>query len=355
MAKKKEIAARLMRLTWNKFNWQRPQGHKWSKSKQGNTSIAYENQCGFGHEEWLFNPDFCHDGYQYGYIRGIDGMPYDDLFIEKVILFTIHGETKVRYLVGELTNVEIIEYPKRVKKLFRQELKSVVDQLKEVKADYESFQKDGFWFNVRFKPENANIYPQLIYRPYLEEIKSKIKRFQPFKLTSEEVEKLQIGSLNKPTFNFRSGEKDYKDKYQRTEDTSEKNVVRLHSAITRDLVKFHKSVLGFQAENLSAEMTTLGSRILDFVISENDQFSIFEVKTNLSGILNFRQALGQLFEYSFLDQSVKIKKLVIVGPVSLNVIEKDYLLSLRKLIPIPFEYWAYKKSESDIEKKFLIY
>ncbi len=344
-----------MRLTWNKFNWQRPQGHKWSKSKQGNTSIAYEQQYGFGHEEWFLNPDFHNDGYQYGYIRGVDGMPYEDLFIDKVILFTIHGDTKDRYLVGELSQVEIIPEPKNVKRLFKKELKSVVKQLREVGADHQILENEGLGFNVRFKPENAKIYPELIFSPFINIHKSKFKRFQPFKLSTYDLGKLGLGVIASPSLDFLPGEILFKEKFKRMREVSETNVSRIHSQITKNLFKYYRDILGLNEENLSAEKTTIGPRVLDFVVLENDQFSIFEVKTNLSGFLNFRQALGQLFEYAFLDSKIKIKKLVIVGPVKLNDSEKCYFETIRKLISISLEYWAYEKSENDLGKKFLIY
>jgi hypothetical protein len=57
---------RLLRIAWNKNNWEFPSGHKWSKENQGKKNIAYENQYGFGGEEWLFNLRYNIKGYQYG-------------------------------------------------------------------------------------------------------------------------------------------------------------------------------------------------------------------------------------------------------------------------------------------------
>jgi hypothetical protein len=72
-------------------------------------------------------------------------------------------------------------------------------------------------------------------------------------------------------------------------------------------------------------------------------------------MLNFRQAIGQLFEYAFLDPKIKLKKLVIVGPVRLNDLEVNYLNQLRNVISIPLEYWAFNKSEKEIKNRFFIY
>ncbi len=83
---------RLMRITWNTNNWEIPSGHYWSKTNQGKTNIAHENQYGYGHEEWLFNARFKINGFQYGYLRGVDRLPQNLETIDKVYLYTINTE-----------------------------------------------------------------------------------------------------------------------------------------------------------------------------------------------------------------------------------------------------------------------
>jgi len=355
MAKKKEITSRLMRLTWNKYNWEKPQGHVWSKEKQGDSAYAYEHQYGFGHEEWLFNQDFNFEGYQYGYIRGVDDMPGDEKVIEKVILFTINEDTKARYLVGELRKVEILDEDLDYQNQFERELSIVIDQLKEVKAEYKIAKKDGLWVNVRFKMEDAFLYSDLIKSPYLDKNEKKYRRFKPFKLTADEESKLGLEVIKSPSFKFNSGEIIFSDSHKRNTRQSTKDITRSHSSLTQDLYKYHKNVLKIDPEFLSAEKSTVGDCIVDFAIMEKGLVSIFEAKTSSIGLLNFRQALGQLFEYAFLDNEIKIKKLVIVGPVKLKEFESTYLNQIRSVISVKIEYWAYQKSEKDIKNRFLIY
>ncbi|WP_339869366.1 hypothetical protein [uncultured Algoriphagus sp.] len=352
---KKEITARLMRLTWNRFNWERPQGHVWSKTKQRDTAYAYEHQYGFGHEEWLFNQDFNFDGYQYGYIRGVEDMPVADKIIEKVILFTINEETKSRYLVGELKQVEILDENEDFQDHFEKELSVIIDQLREVNADYKSAKKDGLWVNVRFKMENAFLYSDLIHSPYLDINEKKFRRFKPFKLTFEEESKLGLEEIKNPFFKFNSGEVIFKGGHSRNIKKSTKSITRSHSALTQDLYKYHLNVLKISSDFLSAEKSTVGDCLVDFAINEGGLFSIYEAKTCSTGLLNFRQALGQLFEYAFLDSTICIKKLVIVGPVKLKEFEVSYLNQIRSAINVKIEYWAYQKSEKDLKNRFLIY
>ncbi|MFC3417165.1 hypothetical protein [Algoriphagus hitonicola] len=355
MAKKKEITARLMRLTWNRFNWERPQGHVWSKSKQGDTAYAYEHQYGFGHEEWLFNLDFNFEGYQYGYIRGVDDMPSDDKVIEKVILFTINNENKARYLVGELRKVEILDDDLDYQDQFEKELNIVIDQLKEVKADYKSAKKEGYWVNVRFKMEDAFLYSDLIRSPFLDKNEKSYRRFKPFKLTADQESELALEAIKSPSFKFNPGEIIFSGSHKRITSQSKKDITRSHSSLTQDLYKYHKNFLKVDPEFLSAEKSTVGDCIVDFAINEKGLVSIFEAKTSSTGLLNFRQALGQLFEYAFLDNGIKIKKLVIVGPVKLKDFENSYLNQIRSVISVRLEYWAYQKNEKDLENRFLIY
>ena len=56
------------RLTHNSNGWIKPSG--WAhKAPVG--SSAFEAKCGFGFEEWLFNPDYSIEGWQYGYVESI--------------------------------------------------------------------------------------------------------------------------------------------------------------------------------------------------------------------------------------------------------------------------------------------
>jgi hypothetical protein len=76
------------RLTSNDNHWEFPSSHPWKSSNQHNSNILFENQYGFGHEEWLLNQRYNLNGYQYGFIRGIqdsrEGIEhYDEVYLKK--------------------------------------------------------------------------------------------------------------------------------------------------------------------------------------------------------------------------------------------------------------------------------
>ncbi len=87
--------AKIARLCWNTNEWRRPSGRK-GKSKSND---AYENEMGFGHEEWLLDDSkIMPDGYHYGFLEPMKvksdkhfGKVYD------IYLFTISPNKQKDY------------------------------------------------------------------------------------------------------------------------------------------------------------------------------------------------------------------------------------------------------------------
>ena len=92
---------KIARLCWNTNEWRRPSGRK-GKSKSND---AYENEMGFGHEEWLLDDSkIMPDGYHYGFLEPMRvksdkhfGKVYD------IYLFTI-SPNKQKVYIGCLRN-----------------------------------------------------------------------------------------------------------------------------------------------------------------------------------------------------------------------------------------------------------
>lgn len=344
---------RIMRITWNANNWEFPSGHPWHKKNQGNTNIAYENQYGYGHEEWLFNERYRIDGFQYGYIRGVDRLSEYEEFLDEIVLFTIR-EDKQRCLIGILRDVEIIEgYEEELKKvtnLYKKYHQITLDELKKVNADCDYFKTDIFVPNVKFKWQDAQIFNIPIPISFLDG--DKFNRFQPYKLTESIDQLLRNKLVENAKLIFKSGKASATSNYEKTTNKSKTIVKRSHSLITEDLYSYLLYSNEYKEEQLSCELTSVGGAIVDFAILENDSYSIFEVKTSVIGLKNIRQALGQLFEYAFLDESVSINRLVIVGPALLGEKELKFLGRIKAIINTPLEYWAYLREEKEIERKF---
>ncbi|MEJ0055736.1 MAG: hypothetical protein WDN75_08850 [Bacteroidota bacterium] len=346
---------RLMRLTWNRNNWEFPSGHKWNIKSQG-TNEAHERQYGYGHEEWLFNSRYRINGFQYGYIRGINQMGSDEETVDKLLLFTIDPVSKNRYLVGRLNDVEIIERyePEQViiTPVVTFHLSQMAEELSNVGADVSHFRQVGFVANVRFSWAAAEIFNTPIL---FNQIKGRqYNRFQPYKIDAP-LQKAIDGELRaKAKLTFQPGKAASSPSYEKSSEAKKTTVQRRHGTITDDLYEFHLLYRGFSPEQLSCEKTRVGGQIVDFAINANQSFSLFEVKTASVGLRNVRLAIGQLLEYALLDQTTIIDKLAIVGPADLNKDELEYFRRIQSTIKLKLEYWSYSFDESMLEKKFKI-
>lgn len=337
---------RLMRLTWNEMGWVQPTGHKWNRTKQG-TNAAFENQYGFGFEEWLLNPAFFFDGYQYGFIRGAEDLKNRHTIVKEVYLFTIHQQSGERFLVGKIKNLELISTYSPIKKtakaLFNRNSKFMCDHLVGVEADLDGFQ----WFDypsVRFKLEDAQIFPRLQNIEGLDS--GKYNRFIPYKVEGDLLTFLK-NSVPADLFNFNEGEAETSGRYQRTTSAATTTVNRLHDQMLKDLKAYLASRKAYDL--LSIDKTWFGNNKADVVAKHGDKsYSIFEVKTSSNIRRNIREALGQLVDYACWYDNIKIKQLIIVSPEPLVGEEHAYFKRVKSQFATPVAYWYYDREKLKI-------
>ena len=344
---------RIMRLTWNSNNWETPSGHSWHPKNQGNSAVAYEKQYGFGHEEWLFNERFRIDGYQYGYIRGVYNLSEDVEFLDQITLYTFRYD-KQRCLVGNIHNVEIIEgyeEEKKIESLLASYMPSMLDELKDVNADYNRFKDDYLLPNVKFKWDEADLFNEPLSVDFLDG--AEFNRFQAYHLKEELEVLIESEFVKKVKFDFQHGKASYKGEYTKSTSDKKIKVKKRHGEITDDLYDYLISQ-GFKEENISVEKTRVGGAIVDVVLKHDEEFDLFEVKTRNTALKNIREALGQIFEYALMDREITCKRLVIIGPAELTELEQDYFNRLKDLIQIKLEYWGYRSQEEMIGNKFII-
>lgn len=344
---------RIMRLTWNSNNWEYPCGHSWREKNQENSNIAYENQYGYGHEEWLFNERFRIDGYQYGYIRGVNNLSSEIEVIDQITLYAIR-EDKQRCLVGNLFNVEIIEGveedAKKIENLISAYKPAMIEELQEVNADFEHFKHEQLLPNVKFLWDMAEILQPPIPVDFLDG--AEFNRFQAYYLKDELIEPIQKEFETKSKFNFQAGKASNTGEYTKATSKKQTKVKRRHGEITDDLYDY-LIAFGNNINDISVEKTRVGGAIIDVALKVSNGYELFEVKTSNSALNNIRQSIGQIFEYALLDGDVKCDRLVIVGPAAMRYNEKEYFNRLKKLININLEYWEYRSSEEKIEEKFI--
>ncbi|MBI5354697.1 MAG: hypothetical protein HZB50_18805 [Chloroflexi bacterium] len=109
-----------------------------------------------------------------------------------------------------------------------------------------------------------------------------------------------------------------------------------HNILLEALCK--KLSVRYGAECVGAENSSgIGTRI-DVVVRRKSAYWFYEIKTAHSPRACIRQALGQLLEYAFWNDSQKVTRLIVVGELPLDKEGAKYLSTLRKRFSLPIEY-----------------
>lgn len=346
---------RLFRLTWNTKGWELPINHDWDVDDQGKTNVAFENQYGFGGEEWLFNARYLSDGFQYGYIRGGKDLTATVPLVTTAYLFTIHQESGERYLVGKISNLEIIQSGDPAElvahDLYNQYLDEFINEIEMADGDPAAIEVEGFQANVRFKLTGKELFevptlvPGLRGRQY--------NRFIPYKVTPALLAKLD-GYLPKTGFKFNPGIATTIEGYERHTSATQSSVKRHHTIITNALIKCLGPEFTEKKKNLSVEKTDFGSKTADIVLQHSDKvISIIEVKTSVMARKNIREAMGQLLDYALWFEDVLITELIIVAPSPLSSEETAFFIRLQNHFKLKVSYWQFLENAGKREIPFL--
>ncbi|WP_221076306.1 hypothetical protein [Agarivorans aestuarii] len=93
------------------------------------------------------------------------------------------------------------------------------------------------------------------------------------------------------------------------------------------------------ADNVGTEIKCISGSI-DLVVKNESSFWFYEIKTASTARACIRQALGQILEYSYWPESERAEKMIIVGPNSATILERQYINTLRTEFGLPIEYLA---------------
>ena len=346
---------RIARLTFNTNGWVIPSGPL-GKSLDND---SHESRYGYGHEEWLLDTSRLIDGYHYGFLEPVRkqmqsyaGKSYN------VWLYTIDGTDKTRYWVGEIENLEAFdeEEANRILDIYKQRgwLEEMEKQIAASGANPSGWSnwKGVDLFNVRFKPINLKLnYPLIEFGA--DHPAYKISRY-----TFASADCLPIGVAEK---NFGFVEPNDAEDHSSlnggvrtstySRDQKQVEIRFLHDAISNGLRKFLREKLEFR--NVTAEHSAFEGGRIDIVTKDSGKLTFFEIKTYNSLKYSIREAIGQLFEYSYwLENNFAEKLVVVTQPHNSAEVEKaaKYLAHLRKTFRIPiylrtFDYEANKLSE----------
>ena len=327
---------KIARLCWNTKEWRRPSGRK---GKSG-MKESYENENGFGHEEWLLDDSkIMPDGYHYGFLEQLrvkskihHGKVYD------IHLYTFSPTRQWVYIgcLKKAIGVSTVESEKVYD--YYEKMGWIEDMRKDVlyaKGTVKDFTA-AFMFNVKFKFENAVInYSN-----------------QPI---------LSKGSIPSPRYNFMDKKRSFE--FEKDEDG---NVKVLDTSIFERVVEggkiqidpLHKKIQNAVSEILKGQYTKIqletnpedaeDQRIDIKGFSKKEQeWHFFEVKT-VSAKRCIREALGQILEYAHYPNVNRAKKFFIIGPEPPDENDKAYMQLLRNTykMPIWFRWYSFKENKS---------
>jgi len=338
-----KVLDKIARLTYNSNDWQYPSGSV-GKSK----TDSYENQFGYGHEEWLFDFTKLIKGYKHGFLQPIN--KYFDKYAGEtfnIYLYTINAKTKEKFWIGKLNNVEVLTrvesdkiFGEYEKKGWIQDMRNDLLNLKLSTKGLGDYKGSGL-FNVRFKPSDFERYPD---KTLITKNETSITSFYYILLNMDNkplIEQTADGKFILGRCNPSSRHSKTTIKKRFVEKTIEYPFI--HHEISKGLEQFLKR----DYDNVYAENQTGFKTSIDLVATKGKLTYFYEIKTYNDVRTCIRQAIGQLFEYSYFPDKQLADKIFIVTPhliADKNLIA--YIKTLQDKVNLPISYMCY-----DMEKK----
>jgi len=349
------IESRVSRLAWNTNSWVEPSGPK-GKSKYPET---HEAQFGYGHEEWLLDTGKLIGGYHYGFLEPI--RKQQAAFSNKtynVWLYSINEESSIRYWVGEIKNLEVLDedeskaaYEFYKKQGWLQEMQTQVTIISASAADKFSKYNNFDIFNVKFRPADLVFNDPLVELPVDHPI-AKQPRYVFTNLSNDFI--VNSGSIN--NFKFiessslrQNDEQALTKQYSRKEKSVE--ITYLHKDISKKMAQLLRKNHG--EDNVTPEHPDFAGGRVDIVVRNKDGLVFYEIKTYNSIKASIREAIGQLMEYAFWPNVQNANELIIVTPPSGEFEDtKKYLKHIRETYHLPIFYQVYDLEKETLSEKY---
>lgn len=330
---------RISKICWNENDWMNPSGEI-GKSLDIN---SYERSKGFGHEEWLFDFEKLVDGYHYASLQSVERGR--ETFINKkfdVRLYSHNSATRENLWIGSIKDLEVIspESSKIIYTRYKGEgwFDEMAIQTKSVNGDFQHFKnlKPYEYFNIRFKPENAELNKPYKKIEYFDRIIGTY-RYQ-FINDIAVASTRQKKKSNKRNFIFKPG-KSVKSLENRIS-TRQKKIIQsvpLHDKIQKIL--YDQLVDFYGEENVGMETDTGLATRIDVSVCSVDGIILYEVKSYPSVMITIRVAIGQLLEYGYYPNPIEdLVEMIIVSHIPIDEESKEYLEFLRTTTSLKIFY-----------------
>jgi hypothetical protein len=328
----------LSRICFNSQGWRRPTGEAWLLEL--GKPHSFSRRFRYGHEEWLFRFDWQVDGWQYGFLQGVNNSRSKVAGMEEAVdvtLYTCEPGNRRRY-VAKILDVECLSHVQS-EAIHAQFVAN--GWLAEMQADIVavggeiSTLGDQNWvdgmINIRFRQENVRWYPADTYAEKGEYVR-KLRRYQFNEIKSADqvpyVDRTRPGRNGRPDAPnqspfFRSG-------------SAGKMCTPEHGLIQARLLEELK--IEYPDADISCEKD-----FVDITVETSEERILFEIKSDLVPRTVLRLALGQLLEYGFYypsqrADSSQFTRLVAVGRKALSPEDQAYLKCLQQQFNLPLSY-----------------
>ncbi|MGR4042375.1 hypothetical protein [Pseudomonas sp. 910_21] len=304
---------------------------------------SFSRRFGYGHEEWLFRFDWQIDGWQYGFLQGVNDSRSTVAGMDEAVdvtLYTCEPESQRRY-VAKILDLECLSYSQseaiQAQFVANGWLAEMQNDIVKVDGDVSKL-GDPDWvngmINVRFRQENVRWYPAGTYAEEGEYVRS-LQRYQFNRIKNASqaplVDRAHLlgrnGRADAPNQNpfFRSG-------------SAGKMCSPEHCLIQAKLLDELK--YEYPNADISCEKD-----FVDITVETPNERILFEIKSDLVPRTVLRMALGQLLEYGFYYisrglHSNRTTQLVAVGRKPLTPDDQAYLKYLQQKFNLPLEYRA---------------
>lgn len=341
------VDQKIARICWNKERWEKPSG---PEGKSKGSDEPFEKDKGYGYEEWLFNVEKQLNGYHYGFVQAFNKGSHQGRIYD-IMLYSIFANSETKkseyYWIAHIKELEVLtlEQQAEIYEIYKDKhwMDDMLIDLNNVgvaKFD-ENFIEPDNMFNVRFKVADDKYV-------FLSEPQQIVDVVEEIGLNTHYVlldRKSNSSARVRTTggYQFREGHNVTQTgsvtvtfpKINYTKSLKHKKIQEnIYNQLISELVNTDKKI--------GTEVPTGMGTMIDLVIScPNDGDTFYEIKTNGSALKCIREALGQLFEYSFYPGKKNANTLIIVAPYPVEDTIRNYIVHLRLTTGINLRYQFY--------------
>ncbi len=324
----------LTRISYNGSGWQHPT----SDARDQETGDTYNQNFGFGHEDWLFRSDWLIHGWRYAFLQGVN-RSHDRLVREAetfdVTLFTIDA-AKARRYVATICNVECLDTQQAEDALSVFKQRGWYAQMeREIVAAGGDVSALGRWdwakhvLNLRYRLDNVTRHDHEDDFEPGDWIR-RFNRYQLYDFGAQQPEaSKQLLRRGHTALNLPSTQPYAKKGSQATMITPE------HARMQVKLVEMLRE--RYPGAEIHCE-----DGFVDVTVRTQDVFQLYEIKSDLRPSTVIRLALGQILEYAYhpTRKHPHPTELFIVGRQELDEDDRAYLEQLRERFALPLSYLA---------------